>query len=715
MKSRFMFVMIGFVLQSLFLTACGSVLLSAPSFLSTPVASTTPDTLTVVINGITTNEFLEGQQVSIQSTSTDPAGISRVELIVDGTVVRTDQPSSPVTTFTVVQTWKATAGSHTMNVRAYSSAGVASDSSPTPLTVLPSNAPAAAPTTAQTVAPAPPVPPTESKTETPVPSASCTNIAVFVTDVTIPDGTLVNAGQVYGKTWQVRNAGTCTWDGGYQLTFLSGDVLPSGAPAPIPNTPPGAAANLTTNIIAPTTPGTHTGVWQIMSPNGIRFGPTLTAVVQVAGAPAPAPAVCSGIPNIASFSVSPSTITVGQSATLSWGLVSNADLAEIDQGIGGVATPGSITVSPGSTTTYTLTAFCGPNSTTAQVTLTVNPSACSGTPSISSFTVSPSTITVGQSATLSWGLVGNADSVSIDQGIGGVATPGSRTVSPSTTTTYTLTAFCGSNSAIAQVTLTVLPVQTATPTPRPTATFTPTRTRTPTPRTPIATPRPSRTPTATPRPRVSPTATPRPRRSPTATPRPSLEPLPKPSATKPPTPTPTPRRRGAVDDTTVVTRCFIPPASGSPSLLASASIGEQAGLAGATASALTHSALASFDTSDLAGKVIESAVLTITGTAGNDRANPGAWEVATVPYMSRDDWANVPSTMVGAISPNAAEGLDVLSLVQRTVSEGEPQLRLRLVPLQGSDVIDPSVSQLSLMNSNICVSIAYRDNVSSLN
>jgi hypothetical protein len=85
----------------------------------------------------------------------------------------------------------------------------------------------------------------------------------------------------------------------------------------------------------------------------------------------PPPPGCSGTPNIASFTASPDTITAGGSSTLSWGAVTNADSAEIDQSIGGVATPGSTSVSPASTTTYTLTARCGSNTKIAQVTVTV--------------------------------------------------------------------------------------------------------------------------------------------------------------------------------------------------------------------------------------------------------------------------------------------------------------------------------------------------------
>ncbi|HKV05073.1 MAG TPA: hypothetical protein VJO53_08210 [Candidatus Acidoferrales bacterium] len=60
-------------------------------------------------------------------------------------------------------------------------------------------------------------------------------------------------------------------------------------------------------------------------------------------------------------------------------------------------------------------------------------------PRILSFTASPDSIQPGQPATLNWAVV-NADRITLDQGIGIVATRDSRTVKPSATTTYTLTA-----------------------------------------------------------------------------------------------------------------------------------------------------------------------------------------------------------------------------------------------------------------------------------
>jgi uncharacterized repeat protein (TIGR02543 family) len=83
---------------------------------------------------------------------------------------------------------------------------------------------------------------------------------------------------------------------------------------------------------------------------------------------------------------------------------------------------------------------------------------CSGTPPsvpiINSFSAAPSTITVGESSTLSWSVT-DATTVTIDHGVGTVALSGSTTVSPITTTTYTLTATNTAGSVTATTTVTV--------------------------------------------------------------------------------------------------------------------------------------------------------------------------------------------------------------------------------------------------------------------
>ncbi len=79
-------------------------------------------------------------------------------------------------------------------------------------------------------------------------------------------------------------------------------------------------------------------------------------------------------------------------------------------------------------------------------------------PVIKQFVAEPSTIQRGQSATLRWA-VENADTVSIDQGIGTVPATGERRVFPSQSTTYTLTAQGpgGTATATARVTVTEPP------------------------------------------------------------------------------------------------------------------------------------------------------------------------------------------------------------------------------------------------------------------
>ena len=66
------------------------------------------------------------------------------------------------------------------------------------------------------------------------------------------------------------------------------------------------------------------------------------------------------------------TIPAGGSTTLKWGAVTNADYVQIE-GVGEVGTPGSASVSPGSTTIYTLIARCGTVTTTSQLTINVTP------------------------------------------------------------------------------------------------------------------------------------------------------------------------------------------------------------------------------------------------------------------------------------------------------------------------------------------------------
>jgi Ig-like domain from next to BRCA1 gene/Bacterial Ig domain len=317
--------------------------------------------------------FHEGDEVAVQSTSADASGVTRVELTVDGAVVRNDAAPSAQTNFSIVQTWKATQGTHTIAVRAYNAAGTASDPAAISIQVGPSVAQNnTTPTATSTTAPGAPTNTSVLPTSTsPAPSA-CANNSAFVTDVNVPDGTSFSAGQTFNKIWRMSNSGTCAWGSGYQFVFVSGEAMTSSTVVSAPATAPGATADILVPMTAPAAAGNHAGSWRMRGADGTLFGSTVTVKITVPGAPPP-PSGCSGNPVIASFTVASATITAGSSTTLNWGAVTNADSVEIDHGIGGVAAPGSTSVSPGSTTTYTMTAHCSSNTTTAQVTVTVVP------------------------------------------------------------------------------------------------------------------------------------------------------------------------------------------------------------------------------------------------------------------------------------------------------------------------------------------------------
>ncbi|MEA2239142.1 MAG: hypothetical protein QOC81_3866 [Thermoanaerobaculia bacterium] len=84
----------------------------------------------------------------------------------------------------------------------------------------------------------------------------------------------------------------------------------------------------------------------------------------------PVTVVVGTAPIVNSFAVAPSTIRTGQLATLSW-QTSNATSVLIDQGVGIQPLSGAVSVSPSNTTTYTLSAMTGGQTTTASVTVTV--------------------------------------------------------------------------------------------------------------------------------------------------------------------------------------------------------------------------------------------------------------------------------------------------------------------------------------------------------
>ena len=92
----------------------------------------------------------------------------------------------------------------------------------------------------------------------------------------------------------------------------------------------------------------------------------------------------------------------------------------------------------------------------------VAPKAVVQKPMIVFFTAEPSTIERGQASVLKWEVKGG-DSVSISQGLGTVSATGNRSVFPSSTTSYTLTATNAGGTATESVTVNVTAPAAAAP------------------------------------------------------------------------------------------------------------------------------------------------------------------------------------------------------------------------------------------------------------
>jgi len=124
----------------------------------------------------------------------------------------------------------------------------------------------------------------------PSPSPPSTDSATFVSDVTLPDGTVVSPGQALVKTWRMQNTGTSTWDSGYQLVFIGGEQMGAPAAVNVPGTvSPGATVDLSVAMAAPSEPGTHRGEWKLRNSQGVFFGDKLWVQITVPDDTVPTP------------------------------------------------------------------------------------------------------------------------------------------------------------------------------------------------------------------------------------------------------------------------------------------------------------------------------------------------------------------------------------------------------------------------------------------
>jgi len=139
---------------------------------------------------------------------------------------------------------------------------------PTPTATMTGTPPSPTPTFTGT-----PPTPTFTPTVTSTPPLSSCDKAAFVTDVTVPDGTIFTPGASFTKTWRLKNVGTCTWNTSYTLVFDTGDQM--GGPAAVNftnNVSPGQTVDLSVTLTAPNTAGTYRGYWKLRNASNTPFG-----------------------------------------------------------------------------------------------------------------------------------------------------------------------------------------------------------------------------------------------------------------------------------------------------------------------------------------------------------------------------------------------------------------------------------------------------------
>lgn len=114
-------------------------------------------------------------------------------------------------------------------------------------------------------------------------TANGCNDAVYVSDVTIPDGTEMAPGSTFTKTWSVKNTGSCSWDTSYQLVHISGETMGASSTKLTSVVNVGLSGNISVEMTAPTKAGTYYSYWKMADSAGNRFGGQMYVMIKVTG------------------------------------------------------------------------------------------------------------------------------------------------------------------------------------------------------------------------------------------------------------------------------------------------------------------------------------------------------------------------------------------------------------------------------------------------
>ncbi len=137
------------------------------------------------------------------------------------------------------------------------------------------------------------------------PTASCYGLK-FISDVTVPDHTVMAPGQTFTKTWLVQNTGTCAWQSGFKWNLILGDAMGGSTLTLDQSVAPGAQDQLSVPMVAPAgKTGSDQGWWRMSDANGTYFGESPWVLIDISAQPTTSATATTGANTATATSTTP--------------------------------------------------------------------------------------------------------------------------------------------------------------------------------------------------------------------------------------------------------------------------------------------------------------------------------------------------------------------------------------------------------------------------
>jgi len=270
-----------------------------------------------------------------------------------------------------------------------------------------------------------PTPAPEKPTPAPTPEG-CIDGMAFIQDLNLDDNNMKNPpkmppGVPFQKGWRIQNSGTCEWNSGYKLVYVSGNTplaRMGGEPTAVQGiVPAGKQYDMWVDQVSPLYAGTYQGFWQMVNDKNRPFGERIWVGIEVVGPPTATPAATQTPSSGMAFTVNSTNITAGQCVVFNWAVqgAQNTYFYPLGSNWPDYPVPpvSSATECPTATTTYELrAAYSNGTSELRQIQIFVKPDTAA--PQITRFTIDPpGQAALGQSIKIVWQVEGNVTNVQL--------------------------------------------------------------------------------------------------------------------------------------------------------------------------------------------------------------------------------------------------------------------------------------------------------------